>query len=115
MKISDYEISETHRLPNGRSLILFASHPKDGVVCEDILGKEICLFDDNRCLLWKIDPEPGSTVGHDRTFDRSSTVVFDFVHISHEGGLYFAEKYNGDVFEMDIDNGSAKFAFWKKT
>jgi len=115
VKISDYEIAEAHHLDNGKTLIRFTSYPESGEVHESILGKEIFLFDEHDCPLWKINPEPGSTVGYSRVFDPSCTDVFDFVHISHEDGLYFAEKYNGDVFEIDLNDGSAKFTYWKKT
>lgn len=112
---NDYPVAERHQIENGRMLILFRSHLEDGSINTEIFGKEICLFDDRGQLLWIINYTPGSTVGYDRVFDPSSTEIFDFVHLYCDNGSYFAEKYNGDVFEIDLNNGTANFVFWKKS
>ncbi|WP_134095325.1 hypothetical protein [Novosphingobium sp. PhB55] len=112
---NDYPVAERHQIDNSRMLILFRSHLEDGSIESEILGKEICLFDVDGRFLWKINPAPGSTVGYDRVYNPNSTELFDFVHLFCNDGNYFAERYNGDVFEIDLKDGTANYVFWKKS
>ncbi|RDE07349.1 hypothetical protein DVW87_06925 [Sphingomonas aracearum] len=96
-------------------LVVFASFPGLGVEHREIMGREVFLFDDAASAIWQINPEQGTTDGRTREFDRSNPTIEPFVNVWQADDGYFASRFSGDTFRIDLRTGSARYSGWART
>lgn len=112
---ADYPVSFRLPLPDGGALIVFESASPDGAVHREIVGRELFRFDSQSVQLWQINPEPGTTGARAHPFDRAVTTDEPFVTAFEAGGRYYASRWNGDTFLLDMAAGYAIFSGWART
>ena len=114
--ITKYPVDQEIRMANGQRIIRFISCYDDDKQYNEILGREIFLFDINDNIIWQIDAP--------RSFGRiydSKTLEFTegeydtyFCAVYEKNGKYLAERFDGYVFELDIETGKATYLYWTK-
>jgi hypothetical protein len=114
IKIDQYPVLERHQLNDVNKFVIFRSYPKEGVKYVDILGKEVCFYGSNDEFIWQISPDIGKTNLLNMIFDKADTSDWGFVSIEEKDGSFFALRGDGDTFEIDMETGKAKFAYWQR-
>lgn len=96
-------------------MVVFVSVPAAGVEHHEILGREVFLIDEAGAIVWQIDPEPGTTNGRQHDFDRQQETNEPFVNVWQTEGTFYASRFNGDTFRIDMTSGSATYSGWART
>ncbi len=108
-RINDYKIVCSLPVIGAGRLIVFESYPTNDLKHRQIMGREVFLFDDMTSAIWQIDPEQGTTSGRTHEFDRLQATSEPFVNVWWSGDDYYASRFNGDTFEIDLRTGSAVY------
>ena len=111
-----YTILNQIILNDGKKIILFASCYDDDQQNHEILGKEVFLFDNNNNIIWQIDSPQGERHIFNSTTNKYESEPYDwyFSSIYQNDKKILAEKFNGDVFEVDLETGKASYIYWTK-
>lgn len=115
LSLDAYEIAARMALEDGGQLVIFASFPSAGVTYDEILGREVFLFDQAGIAAWQIDPERGTTEGRTHEFDRTIPTTEPFVTVWQANGLAYASRMNGDTFRIDMETGVGTYSGWART
>jgi hypothetical protein len=113
----NYPVLAQLNLENGLKLVVFSSYYSKEKQFPEILGREIFLFDKNDKMIWQIERTPQGT---SRIFDESvggfvnQPYDWHFSGIRIRDGKYLAERFDGDVFEIDMKTGKAEYVYWTK-
>ena len=97
-------------------LVLFSSCYSEEKQFPDILGREIFLFDKNDKMIWQIDAPQGVARIFDEFIGEYVSQPYDwyFSGLRVRDRKYLAERFDGDVFELDIATGKATYVYWTK-
>ena len=112
---AQYKILNKLHVSDSKNLIIFSSSGNDGEWIDDLLGKEVFLFDYDTPI-WQIDAPKGSR----HIFDESENKFVDepyewnFCSIYKKDEKYLAERFDGYVFELDMQTGKATYLYWTK-
>lgn len=98
-------------LDDGGQMVVFSS---DSDVAA-IGGREVFRFDRYGQVLWQINPERGTTESREHEFDRELATIEPFVNVWDANGDFYASRFNGDTFRIDMDTGEATYSGWART
>lgn len=115
IRIDSYGIAFSLPVEGIGELVVFESYPRAGVEHREILGREVFLFSAVGRPLWQIDPEQGTTEGRAHDFDRGQATTEPFVTVWEADGAFYASRFNGDTFRIDLRTGSAAYNGWART
>jgi hypothetical protein len=113
---SDYEILLRVQVDEDHELLLLNSYGLDDSKTREILGKEVVLCDKNNNIVWQISSPQGDIHIFNSLTNKYETEIYDwnFSGIYRKDGKFLAEKFNGDVFEIDMKTGKAEYVYWTK-
>jgi hypothetical protein len=111
-----YSVLKKINLDGEKKLVLFSSCIDDNQDHLEILGNEIFLFDIDDNLIWQVSSPQG-----ERHFFNDITKKYEtepygwyFSSMYKKEDKILAEKFNGDVFEIDMETGKAEYVYWTK-
>ncbi|RDE06696.1 hypothetical protein [Sphingomonas aracearum] len=111
--LRSYRISFSLPVPRRGTLVVY-----DYLTAGDdqlpIAGREVFLID-HRDVIWQIDPEPGTTGSRAHEFDPAIRTTEPFVNVYAAGDTFYASRFNGDTFAIDMDTGHATYVGWART
>lgn len=113
--LNNYEIVAGMAFEDGRQLVVFVSLPSAGVTYDEILGREVFLFDQAGIAAWQINPEQGTTEGRTHEFYPTIPTTEPFVNVWQANGLVYASRMNGDTFRIDMETGVGTYSGWART
>ena len=108
-----YRISFSLPVPQRGTLVVYEYQTADEAPLP-IAGREVFLID-HRGVVWQIDPEPGTTGSRAHEFDRTIGTIEPFVNVYEARGTFYASRFNGDTFAIDMDTGRATYVGWART
>lgn len=97
-------------------LLLFSSCYSDEKQFPEILGSEIFLFDKKNNPIWQVKSPAGERHVFNELTKEYEVEPYEwyFSGLYQKDGKFLAEKFNGDVFELDMETGKAEYLYWTK-
>ena len=80
-----------------------------------IMGREVFLLDETASAIWEINPEPGTPRSRPHDFDRLQATIAPFVNVWWGGDVFYASRFKGDTYRIDLGAGSAAYSAWART
>lgn len=112
-----YPVLSKLTLEDGSKLVVFSSFHSEEKQFPEILGREVFLLDKNDDMIWQIGQTPK---GIAREFDSSIGEFIDkpfdwhFSGLIERDGKILPVRFDGDVFELDMETGKATYVYWTK-
>ena len=107
-----YQILDKISVGN-KSLILFESYPSKNCKFDEIYGAKVFLFDKNMNFIWQIEKVIGCTNIASGKFEVGENKSA-YIRIAAKDRKYTAENFQGDIFEIDLENGKTTHLGWGK-
>lgn len=107
-----YRISFSLPVPQRGTLVVYEYQAAETPL--PIAGREVFLVN-HLDVIWQIDPEPGTTGGRAHEFDRTMETIEPFVNVYEARGGFYASRFNGDTFAIDMETGYATYVGWART
>jgi outer membrane protein assembly factor BamB len=112
----NYPVLTELKLENESRIVIFSSCYSEDKQFPEILGREVFLFDKNGIMIWQIDAPQGVARIFDESIGEYVSQPYDwyFSGLRIRDGKYLAERFDGDVFELDMATGKATYVYWTK-
>lgn len=102
-------------LDDGGQLVVFLSDNANDPTVSAIVGREVFRCDVRGAPMWQIAAEAGTTDSRTHPFDHATVTSEPFVSVFEADGNYYASRWNGDTFVIDMSSGKASYSGWART
>ena len=110
-----YPVNLILLLPASGRLIIFGSFSASDEIYHEIYGREVFLYNESNRPVWQIDPEPGASDDMYQNFNAARPATDPCVSIYTVDGRFYASRFRGDTFLIDMDTGHATYSGWART
>ncbi|MEG8058623.1 hypothetical protein QP150_19895 [Sphingomonas sp. 22L2VL55-3] len=102
-------------LDDGGQLVVFLSDNANDPTVSAIVGREVFRCGVRGAPMWQIAAEAGTTDSRTHPFDHATVTSEPFVSVFEADGNYYASRWNGDTFVIDMSSGKASYSGWART
>jgi len=111
--LRSYRISLSIPVLKRGTLVVYA-YPNADNLHLPIAGSEVFPLN-HRNVVWQIDLEPGTTESRVHEFDRTIEATKPSENVYRVGYAFYASRFNGYTFIIDLNTGYATYIGWGRT